>query len=110
MQVYDGTNKFGAFVPDQKWQRMFGGTEPLKLRMKPEPYSIDRTIKWLMYQVANSLKLVEEADKIMETDFIKMIQENGEITDRAESILQDLQASYNLKKKEENHGIQSWTI
>lgn len=107
MQVYDGTNKFGAFVPDQKWQRMFGGTEPLKLRMKPEPYSIDRTIKWLMYQVANSLKLVEEADKIMETDFIKMIQENGEITDRAESILQDLQASYNLKKKEENHGIQS---
>ena len=46
----------------------------------------------------------------METDFIKMIQENGEITDRAESILQDLQASYNLKKKEENHGIQSWTI
>ena len=36
----------------------------------------------------------------METDFIKMIQENGEITDRAESILQDLQASYNLKKKE----------
>ena len=100
MQVYDGTNKFGAFVPDQKWQRMFGGTEPLKLRMKPEPYSIDRTIKWLMYQVANSLKLVEEADKIMETDFIKMIQENGEITDRAENILQDLQASYNLKKKE----------
>ena len=79
---------------------LFGGTEPLKLRMKPEPYSIDRTIKWLMYQVANSLKLVEEADKIMETDFIKMIQENGEITDRAESILQDLQASYNLKKKE----------
>lgn len=53
-----------------------------------------------MYQVANSLKLVEEADKIMETDFIKMIQENGEITDRAENILQDLQASYNLKKKE----------
>ena len=98
MQVYDGTNKFGAFLPDQKWQKLFGGTEPLKLRMKPEPYTIDRTVNWLMYQVANSLKLVEEAGKIMDTDILKMIQENGEITDRAEHILDDLKASYRLQK------------
>ncbi|HEN6000148.1 TPA: replication initiation factor domain-containing protein [Streptococcus agalactiae] len=94
MQVYDGTNTYGAFMPDQKWQALFGGTEPLKLRMKPEPYSIDRTVRWLMYQVANSLKLVEEADKIMATDYLKLIKESGEITDRAEIILKDLKASY----------------
>lgn len=51
-----------------------------------------------MYQVANSLKLVEEAGKIMDTDILKMIQENGEITDRAEHILDDLKASYRLQK------------
>lgn len=67
--------------------------------MKPEPYTIDRTVNWLMYQVANSLKLVEEAGKIMDTDILKMIQENGEITDRAEHILDDLKASYNLKDR-----------
>lgn len=94
MQVYDGTNTYGAYIPDQKWQSLFGGTEPLKLRMKPEPYSIDRTVRWLMYQVANSLKLVEEADKIMATDYLKLIKESGEITDRAEIILKDLKASY----------------
>ncbi|VGV41837.1 Cro/CI family transcriptional regulator [Streptococcus pyogenes] len=71
----------------------------MKLRMKPEPYTIDRTVNWLMYQVANSLKLVEEAGKIMDTDILKMIQENGEITDRAEHILDDLKASYNLKDR-----------
>lgn len=108
IQVYDGTNKFGAFLPDQKWQRLFGGTDPLKLQMKPEPYSIDRTVNWLMYQVANSLKLVEEADKIMNTDFLKMIHANGEITERGENILQDLQASYHLQNLEgEHYGIQS---
>ncbi|MGT2907785.1 replication initiation factor domain-containing protein [Streptococcus dentiloxodontae] len=96
MQVYDGTNKFGAYVPDQKWQKLFGGVEPLKLSMKPEPYSIDRTVRWLVYQVANSLKLVEEADKIMATSYLKMIQESGELTERSEAILKDLRASYQL--------------
>ena len=28
MQVYDGINQFGAYKPDQKWQRLFGGVEP----------------------------------------------------------------------------------
>lgn len=62
--------------------------------MQPQPYTIDRTIRWLMYQVSNSLKLVEEADKIMSTDYLKMIQENGEINDRAKAILDDLKANH----------------
>ncbi|MGY3612054.1 replication initiation factor domain-containing protein [Streptococcus dysgalactiae subsp. equisimilis] len=94
MTVYDGTNRYGQFKLDAKWQKFFGGTEPLKLSMQPQPYTIDRTIRWLMYQVSNSLKLVEEADKIMSTDYLKMIQENGEINDRAKAILDDLKANH----------------
>ncbi|MCK1238894.1 replication initiation factor domain-containing protein [Streptococcus uberis] len=94
MQVYDGTNRYGQFKPDAKWQRLFGGTEPLKLSMQPKPYTIDRTVRWLMYQVSNSLKLVEEADKIMNTDYFKMIQESGEINDRAKAMLKDLKSNH----------------
>lgn len=94
MTVYDGTNRYGQFKLDAKWQKLFGGTEPLKLSMQPQPYTINRTIRWLMYQVSNSLKLVEEADKIMSTDYLKMIQENGEINDRAKAILDDLKANH----------------
>ncbi|MCK1255441.1 XRE family transcriptional regulator [Streptococcus uberis] len=94
MQVYDGTNRYGQFKPDAKWQHLFGGTEPLKLSMQPKPYTIDRTVRWLMYQVSNSLKLVEEADKIMSTDYLKMIQESGELNDRAKAMLKDLKSNH----------------
>lgn len=93
MQVYDGTNQFGAFVPDPKWQELFGGVDPLKLTMDPKPYSIERTINWLMYQVSNSLALVTEADKILETEYMKMILNSGEITERGEQMLSLLELS-----------------
>ena len=38
---------------------------------------IERTIHWLTYQVANSLALVTEADKILQTEYMKMIQNSG---------------------------------
>ena len=71
----------------------FGGVEPLKLSTSPQPYSIERTIRWLTYQVANSLALVSEADKIMQTEYMKMIQNSGEITDRGEAILRLLKTN-----------------
>lgn len=93
MQVYDGTNQFGAFVPDSKWQELFGGVDPLKLTLDPKPYSIERTINWLMYQVSNSLALVTEADKILKTEYMKMILNSGEITERGEQMLSLLELS-----------------
>ena len=93
IQVYDGVTRFGAYKPDEKWQRLFGGVEPLKLSTSPQPYSIERTIRWLTYQVANSLTLVSEADKIMQTEYMKMIQNSGEITDRGEAILRLLKTN-----------------
>ena len=93
IQVYDGLTRFGAYKPDEKWQALFGGVEPLKLSTSPQPYSIERTIRWLTYQVANSLALVSEADKIMQTEYMKMIQNSGEITDRGEAILRLLKTN-----------------
>ena len=93
IQVYDGVTRFGAYKPYEKWQRLFGGVEPLKLSTSPQPYSIERTIRWLTYQVANSLALVSEADKIMQTEYMKMIQNSGEITDRGEAILRLLKTN-----------------
>ena len=93
IQVYDGVTRFGAYKPDEKWQELFGGVAPLKLSTSPQPYSIERTIRWLTYQVANSLALVSEADKIMQTEYMKMIQNSGEITDRGEAILRLLKTN-----------------
>ena len=35
IQVYDGVTRFGAYKPDEKWQELFGGVEPLKLSTSP---------------------------------------------------------------------------
>ena len=93
IQVYDGINQFGAYKPDEKWQKLFGGVDPLKLSTNPQPYSIERTIRWLTYQVANSLALVSEADKILQTEYMKMIKNSGEITDRGKAMLKLLKVS-----------------
>nr|WP_040798890.1 replication initiation factor domain-containing protein [Streptococcus entericus] len=96
MLVYEGIGQYGAYLPDQKWQAMFGSAEPLKLTVKPEPYSIDRTVRWLLYQVSNSLAYVEEADKIMNTEYLKMIQNTGKPTEKMEQELKFLKKNYQM--------------
>ena len=96
MTVYNGIGQYGAYIPDQKWEDMFGSAEPLQLSVKPEPYSIDRTIRWLLFQVSNSLAYVEEADRIMDTEYLKMIQNTGKITDKMEKELKALKKNYQL--------------
>ncbi len=93
LEVYDGNNDWGAYLPDSKWQRLFGDGMKVKLSTSPEAYSIERTIKWLVYQVSNSLKLVEEADKILNTAYLRLIMEAGELTEETENVLKQLSVS-----------------
>ncbi|HEM6592198.1 replication initiation factor domain-containing protein [Streptococcus suis] len=90
LEVFDGTNEYGGYVPDEKWQKLFGGVEPLTLSVRPEPYDIESTVKWLIYQVSNSLLLVDEADKILNTQYLQMILNAGELTDKAKATLEAL--------------------
>lgn len=94
LEVFDGTNEYGGYVPDEKWQKLFGGVEPLTLSVRPEPYDIESTVKWLIYQVSNSLLLVDEADKILNTQYLQMILSAGELTDKAKATLEALEYSH----------------
>lgn len=94
LEVFDGTNEYGGYVPDEKWQKLFGGVEPLTLSVRPEPYDIESTVKWLIYQVSNSLLLVDEADKILNTQYLQMILNAGELTDKAKATLEALEYSH----------------
>lgn len=90
LDVFNGTNAYGGYIADEKWQKLFGGVEPLQLTTRPEAYDIEDTVKWLIYQVSNSLTLVHEADKILNTQYINMILEAGELTDKSKKILEYL--------------------
>lgn len=97
IQVYDGTNDYGAYLADSKWQLMFGGTEAMRFQIKPEPYSIDRTIRWLLNQVSPSLAMIDEYDKITNEEYLKMIIESGEISERGAQLLDNVRVTYGSK-------------
>lgn len=100
MQVYDGTNDYGAYLADQKWQKMFGGAEAIRFKTQPEPYSIERTIRWLMNQVSPSLAMIDEYDRITNEAYLKMIIESGEMSERQQQMLDDVRATYgNLSRR-----------
>lgn len=98
--VYNGTNEYGAYLVDSKWQRLFGGSEGVVISIDPEPYDIRRTIAWLRYQVSNSLALVREFDKIVGEDNLDYVLNSGELTDEAKRTLVAVEAFVRLNQGE----------
>ena len=85
---------FGAYKT--RWKNGNSSLEesnPLKTLNQPTALQYWANIRWLTYQVANSLALVTEADKILQTEYMKMIQNSGEITDRGKAMLRLLKAN-----------------
>lgn len=97
MQVYDGTNAYGVYMADDKWQRLFGGSQPLRLTVRPEEFNIDRTVRWLMDYVSNSLAMVSEYDRRTNQEYVKMIINSGEIDEVKAKKLDDAVLTYNIR-------------
>lgn len=92
IQIYDGTDEHGFRNFDSKWQELFGNNEAIRLSVSPEPYSVDRTIRWLVERVSNSLLFVSEIDRLFLQENMKKIMEAGELTSRHRKELELLQS------------------
>ena len=92
IQIYDGTDEHGFRKLDSKWQRLFGTDEPIRLSVSPEPYSVEKTIRWLVERVSNSLVYVSEIDRLFMQENMKKIMSSGEITPRQRKQLEFLQS------------------
>ena len=92
IQIYDGADEHGFRKYDCKWQRLFGNNEAIRLSVRPEPYSVERTIRWLVERVSNSLVYVSEIDRLFMQENMKKIMESGEITPRQRKELELLQS------------------
>ena len=92
IQIYDGTDEHGFRKFDSKWQRLFGNNEAVRLSVSPEPYTVEKTIRWLVERVSNSLVYVSEIDRLFMQENMKKIMESGEITPRQRKQLDFLQS------------------
>lgn len=81
---------------NEKWGRFVGrNRKEIQLTSEPKPYTIERTYNWLGRQVAPTLKMTIELDRIRGTSFISDMVLNAELSKRHKKILE--QQSMNIE-------------
>lgn len=74
---------------NEKWGRFIGrNRKEIQLTSEPKPYTIERTYNWLGRQVAPTLKMTIELDRIRGTTFISDMVLNAELSERHKKILE----------------------
>lgn len=62
--------------------------EPLKLTTKPEPYTLDRTLRWIQRQVDPTLKMLETITAKTGVDYLKEIRKSTKLTEKHYKIIE----------------------
>ena len=73
---------------NDRWAWFIGDNrQSLKLTTKPEPYTLDRTLRWVQRQVAPTLKMLKKIDKGNGTDYMETIEQQAKLTEKHEMII-----------------------
>lgn len=73
---------------NERWSWFLGEEDgDLRLTMKPEPYTLDRAMRWLCRQVAPTLKMVKELDKLRQTETVEEMIQNAKLSVQHQKIL-----------------------
>lgn len=76
-----------ARVVDERWAKLFRSMEALDFTVKPQKFSLDRSERWFLKQVAPTLKLLQEADRILDRDFVEAGIREAELNDEQTNYL-----------------------
>lgn len=81
--------KRGEWELNKEWQRFLGMQDRvLRLTMKPEPYTFERTLRWLEKQVAPTLTVVMEVDKNNDTNVMADIMNRVKLKNHHEKLIE----------------------
>lgn len=91
---------------DDRWAWFIGeNRRELRLTTAPEPYTLERTLRWLARQVAPTVKMTQELDDINDTTFFKDMVDKAKLSKRHEKIIeQQIAGIENLIVKKERKG------
>ena len=72
-----------------RWAWFIGeNREPLKFTTKPEPYTLDRTLRWIQRQVDPTLKMLETITAKTGIDYLKEIRKSTKLTEKHYKIIE----------------------
>lgn len=87
-----------------RWAWFIGeNREPLKLTTKPEPYTLDRTLRWIQRQVDPTLKMLETITAKTGIDYLKEIRKSTKLTEKHYKIIeQQMKSTEDVILEKEN--------
>nr|WP_286314225.1 MobT family relaxase [Mammaliicoccus lentus] len=85
----DEKKRRSSWPMNAEWQRFLdlGENRKIYLTTKPEPYTFDKTLRWLARQVAPTWKLATKLDEINQTTVIKDMLDQAKLTKRHQQLL-----------------------
>lgn len=85
----DEEKRRSSWKMNKEWQRFLdlGVNRKISLTTKPEPYTFEKSLRWLARQVAPTWKLATKIDELNQTSVIKDMLEQVELSDRHQKIL-----------------------
>ncbi|MGX7098450.1 MobT family relaxase [Globicatella sanguinis] len=85
----DEEKRRSSWKVNKEWQRFIdlGVNRKISLTTKPEPYTFDKSLRWLARQVAPTWKLATKIDELNQTSVIKDMLEQVELSKRHQKIL-----------------------
>ncbi|WP_080873448.1 MobT family relaxase [Oceanobacillus timonensis] len=85
----DENKRRSSWKVNPSWQRFLdlGENRKISLTTKPEPYTFDKTLRWLARQVAPTWKLATKLDEINQTTIIKDMLNQAKLTERHQKLL-----------------------
>ena len=99
--IFDIVNRYVRFVDEEfgkrksewrtnaEWEVFLGKNRgELRLTTKPEPYTYEKTWKWLKKQVAPTLKVVTLLDNIKGTEELQKLIQEAELSRKQEKVLE----------------------
>lgn len=73
---------------NDEWNWFIGkNREKLKLTISPEPYNLNKAMKWLVKQVSPTLKMIQERDRQKNTSVLQEIIDKAELKEKHKHIL-----------------------
>lgn len=79
---------------NEDWKLFIGeNRKAMRLTTKPEPYTFDRTLRWLAHQVAPSLKIATKLDELHNTSHIQDMISKAKLKDKHITLLKQQSVS-----------------
>ena len=66
---------------------MQGEERKLKLTMKPKPFDLERTENWINTQVAKSIKMLQEIEKMKGRNFVQQLLDGTVLSEKHRKIV-----------------------